>query len=146
MHIIYVHIICIYIYSFWMHIHIFIYIYSVWFFFHEHSRITGLQGKGEGISLTLHCHFPPLHRHWNISRAIIAERSPLHIASRGTRTGNLWSLATKLRPLTIQIHDINFSFDFDATIDARRAFLDISKVFDKVWNERMLFKLETYSI
>ena len=24
--------------------------FSIWVFFHEHSRITGLQGKGEGIS------------------------------------------------------------------------------------------------
>ena len=28
--------------------------FSIWVFFHEHSRITGLQGKGEGISLTPH--------------------------------------------------------------------------------------------
>ena len=33
------------------------------FFFHEHSRITELQGKVEGISLTPHYHFHPLHRH-----------------------------------------------------------------------------------
>ena len=34
----------------------------MWVFFHEHSRITGLQGKGEGISLTPNYHFHPLHR------------------------------------------------------------------------------------
>ena len=34
---------------------------SIWVFFHEHSRTTGLQGKGEGISLTPHYHFHPLH-------------------------------------------------------------------------------------
>ena len=28
--------------------------FSIWVFFHEHSRITGLQGKGEDISLTPH--------------------------------------------------------------------------------------------
>ena len=28
--------------------------FSIWVFFYEHSRITGLQGKGEGISLTPH--------------------------------------------------------------------------------------------
>ena len=50
------------------------------FFFHEHSRITGLQGKGEGISLTPHYHFHPLHRHLEISRSITAESSPLHIS------------------------------------------------------------------
>ena len=60
------------------------------FFFHEHSRITELQGKGEGISLTRHYHFHPLHRHLDISRAIAAESSPLGIASSRTRAGNLW--------------------------------------------------------
>ena len=60
------------------------------FFFHEHSQITELQGKGEGISLTPHYHFHPLHRHLDISRAIAAESSPLRIASSRTRAGNLW--------------------------------------------------------
>ena len=55
--------------------------FSIWVFAHDHSRITGLQGKGEGISLTPHYHFHPLHRHFDISRAITAESSPLHIAS-----------------------------------------------------------------
>ena len=64
--------------------------FSIWVFFHEHSLITGLQGKGEGISLTPHYHFHPLHRHLGVSRAITAESSPLHIASSRTRTGNLW--------------------------------------------------------
>ena len=27
----------------------------MWVFFHEHSRSTGLQGKGEGISLSFAC-------------------------------------------------------------------------------------------
>ena len=64
--------------------------FSIWVFFHDHSRITGLQGEGEGISLTPHYHFHPLHRHLDISRAITAESSPLHIASSRTRTWNLW--------------------------------------------------------
>ena len=67
-----------------------IFFFSIWVFFYEHSRITGLQGKGEGISLTPHYHFHPLHRHLDISQAITAESSPLHIASNRTRTGNLW--------------------------------------------------------
>ena len=60
-------------------------------------------GEGEGISLTPHYHFHPLHRHLDISRAITAESSPLHIASNRTRTRNLISecksLTTKLRAL-----------------------------------------------
>ena len=63
--------------------------FSIWFFFHEYSRITGLQGKGEGISLTPHYYFHPLHTHLDISRAITAESRPLQIASSRTRTRNL---------------------------------------------------------
>ena len=67
--------------------------FSIWVFFHNHSRITGLQRKGEGISLTPHCHFHPLRIHLGISWAITAESSRLHIRSSRTRTGNLWSLS-----------------------------------------------------
>ena len=59
--------------------------FSVWVFFHDHSRITGLQGKGEVISLTPLCDFHPLHRHLDISRAITTESSRLHIGSSRTR-------------------------------------------------------------
>ena len=68
----------------------FFFFFSVWVFFHEHSRITGLQRKREGISLTSHYHFHPLHGHLDISRAITAESLPLRIASSQARTGNLW--------------------------------------------------------
>ena len=61
-----------------------------WVYFHDYSRITGLQGKGEDISLTPHYHFHTLHRHLDISRVITTENSPLHIASSRTRIGNLW--------------------------------------------------------
>ena len=66
--------------------------FSVWVFFHEDSRITGEgegQGKGKGIFLTPHYHFRPLHGHLDISRAITAESSPVHIASSRALTGNL---------------------------------------------------------
>ena len=64
--------------------------FSIGVFFHEHSRSTGQQGKGEGIYLTPLYHFHPLHRNLDISRAITAESSPLHIAGSRTRTGNVW--------------------------------------------------------
>ena len=63
--------------------------FPIWVFFNEHLRITRMQVKGEDIPLTVHYHFHPLHRHLNISRAITAESSPLHIASSRTRTRNL---------------------------------------------------------
>ena len=38
------------------------------------------------------------------------------------------------------VHEINSSFDYDPTIDVSGVFLDISKAFDKVWHEGILFK------
>ena len=64
--------------------------FSMWVFFHEHSRFTAQQGKVEGIYLTSFYHFLTVHGHLDISRAITAESSPLHLASSRNRTGNLW--------------------------------------------------------
>ena len=63
--------------------------FSIRVFFHNHLRTTGLQGKGEGISLTPHYYFHSLHRHLDISWAITADSSPLHIDSSQTQTGSL---------------------------------------------------------
>ena len=51
------------------------------------------RGKGGGISLALHYYFHPHHRHLDISRAITAEGSPLHIDSSQTQTKNRWFLS-----------------------------------------------------
>ena len=83
-------------YSYFVNHSFFFFFLSIWVFFHEHSRITRLQGKGEGISLTPHYHFCLLHRHLDISQAITAEISPLHIASSRTWTGNIWFKTTHL--------------------------------------------------
>ena len=75
----------------------------IWVFFLDHSRITGLQGKGEGTSLTPQYHFHPLHRHFtDTGRAIIAESSPLHIGSNRERN----SLTTKLRTIKKDLRKI----------------------------------------
>ena len=50
----------------------------------------GCRGKGEGISLTPHCHFYKLYKQLDVSRAITADSSPLHILSDLTRTGKSW--------------------------------------------------------
>ena len=52
-------------------------------------RGRGRAGEGEGHFLTPHYHFRPLHGHLDISRAITAESSPVHIASSRALTGNL---------------------------------------------------------
>ena len=64
--------------------------FFVWVFFHEHSRITGLQGKRVGVSLTPLYHLHPLHRHLDISRGITVESSSLHTTRSQNRTRNLW--------------------------------------------------------
>ena len=71
----------------------------IWVFFHKHSRFTGQQGKKEGIFLTPFYHFHPLHRNLDISRAITAESSLLHIASSRTPTGNLGFLSASRKSL-----------------------------------------------
>ena len=40
------------------------------------------------------------------------------------------------------VHEINLSFDCSPGIDARGIFLDISKAFDKVRHQGIIFKLE----
>ena len=86
--------------------------FSIRIFFHDHSRTTGLQGKGEGISVTPHYHFYPLHRHLDISRATTAESLPLHIASSQTLTGNLWfPSASRQPPSYAPYDDICFADD-----------------------------------
>ena len=87
-------------------------LFSIRVFFHDHPRITGLQGKGEGISLTPRYHFHPLHRHLDISRAITAESSPLHIASSWVRTGNVWFPSERMSPRNF--FAVNFFLFFQA--------------------------------
>ena len=61
---------------------------------------TGLQSKGEGISLTPHYHFHSFRRHLNIGRVITVGSSPLRIASSRTRTGDLWFPSASRQPLS----------------------------------------------
>ena len=66
--------------------------FSLWVFFHEHSQFTEQQEKREAISLIPLYHLHPLHRRLDISRAITADNSPLHIAS--SRTGTVGTFGT----------------------------------------------------
>ena len=75
-----------------------IFFFSIRVFFHDHPQITGPQGKGEGIYLTPHYHFHLLQKHLDISRAVTAESSPLHLVS-------------ECKSLTIFSHIPNFQSD-----------------------------------
>ena len=44
------------------------------------------------------------------------------------------------------IHEIQTAFDTNPTVDVRGVFLVISKEFDEVWRDGIIFKLKAYGI
>ena len=42
------------------------------------------------------------------------------------------------------IHEIQTAFDENLNVDVKGVFLDISKAFDKVWYDGIIFKLKAY--
>ena len=44
------------------------------------------------------------------------------------------------------MHSIYSDFDHNPSLEVRGNFLDISKAFDKVWHDGLLYKLESFGI
>ena len=44
------------------------------------------------------------------------------------------------------VHSIYSDFDHNPSLEVRGNFLDISKAFDKVWHDGLLYKLESFGI
>ena len=43
-------------------------------------------------------------------------------------------------------HEIYKSFDCNPSVDVRPTFLDVSKAFDKVWSDVLIYKLKLYGV
>ena len=44
------------------------------------------------------------------------------------------------------VHEIYKSFDCNPSLEVREAFLDISKAFDKVWHDGLIYSIKSYKI
>ena len=51
-----------------------------------------------------------------------------------------------INPLLSTFHDIYTAFNADPTLEVRGVFLDMTKAFDKVWHEGLIYKLRQVGI
>jgi hypothetical protein len=51
-----------------------------------------------------------------------------------------------IKQLLAICHEIHVAFDHSPTLEVRGVFLDISKAFDKVWHDGLLFKLKNHGV
>ena len=66
---------------------------------------------------------------------LIDTRNMLSVHQSGFRPGDL-----RVHQLIYIVHDIYNAFDANPGLEVRGVFLDISKVFDRVWHKGLLYK------
>ena len=63
-----------------------------------------------------------------------------------TSQSGFWPFDSCVNQLLTITHEIFSSFDCNPSLEVRSIFLDISKAFDKVWHEGLLYKLKSFGI
>ena len=64
----------------------------------------------------------------------------------GFRTNESYENKKNENKLLSIVHSVYADFDQSPSLEVRANFLDISKVFDKVWHKGLLYELETVGI
>ena len=80
------------------------------------------------------CFYDSLYEHLNVNNLLNPNQS-------GFRPGD-----STINQLLSIVHTIFTAFDCNPTLDVRSVFLDISKAFDRVWHDGLIYKLQCCGI
>ena len=78
---------------------------------------------------------------FNYLYQFLEEHNQLSIHQSGFRCNG-----SCINQLLFIVHTLCKAFDADPTLDARGVFLDMSKAFDKVWHEGLIYKVKSIGV